>query len=132
MSHLSRFTLDEISAWTTKHIRSGSFIITDGLNCFPGVTQSQCEHKPVITHKGSLYDGKVFERLNTVIGNIKSAMHGTYHALSNKHLPRYLAEYCYRLNRRFEMHTMVDRLTYVALRTQPVPQRLLKLAEVRW
>jgi hypothetical protein len=27
---------------------------------------------------------------------------------------------------------MVDRLTYIALRTQPVPQRLLKLAEVRW
>jgi hypothetical protein len=66
------------------------------------------------------------------MGNVKSAIHGTYHALSKKHLPRYLAEFCYRFNRRFQMDTMIDSLTYVALRTQPVPQRLLKLAEVRW
>ena len=66
------------------------------------------------------------------MGNVKSAIHGTYHALSEKHLPRYLAEFCYRFNRRFQMDIMVDRLTYVALRTLPVPQRILKLAEVRW
>jgi hypothetical protein len=41
-------------------------------------------------------------------------------------------ERCYRFNRRFQMNIMVDRLTYVALRTLPVPQRILKLAEVRW
>ncbi|NCB85466.1 MAG: IS1595 family transposase [Bacteroidia bacterium] len=29
-------------------------------------------------------------------------------------------------------HCVVDRLLHAALRTQPVPQRLLKLAEVRW
>jgi hypothetical protein len=67
-----------------------------------------------------------------VIGNVKNALHGTRHAVSGRHLPRYLAEFCYRFNRRFQLHTMVDRLTYVALRTQPVPQHLLKLAEVRW
>jgi transposase-like protein len=132
LSHLSGFTLEEISSWATKYIRPGSSVISDGLNCFPGVTQAQCEHDPVITTKGTKYDGKVFEWLNTVMGNVKSAIHGTHHALSKKHLPRYLAEFCYRFNRRFQMATMIDRLTYVALRTQPVPQRLLKLAEVRW
>jgi len=132
LSHLSSFTLDEISSWATKHIRPGSLVISDGLNCFPGVTQAQCKHEPVVTTQGAKYNGKVFEWLNTVIGNVKSALHGTYHALSNKHLPRYLAEFCYRFNRRFQMHTMVDKLVYVALRTHPVPQRLLMLAEVRW
>ena len=132
LSHLSGFTLEAISSWATKYILPGSSVISDGLNCFLGVTQAQCKHEPVITTKGAKYDGKVFEWLNTVMGNVKSAMHGTYHALSKKHLPRYLAEFCYRFNRRFQMDTMVDRLTYVALRTQPTPQRLLKLAEVRW
>jgi hypothetical protein len=132
LSHLSGFTLEEISSWATKYIGPRSSFISNGLNCFPGVTQAQCEHDPVITTRGAKHDGKVFEWLNTVMGNVKSAIHGTYHALSKKHLPRYLAEFCYRFNRRFQMDTTIDRLTYVALRTQPIPQRLLKLVEVRW
>lgn len=40
--------------------------------------------------------------------------------------------FCYRFNRRFQLHEMVNRLAYVALRTPPMPQRLLKLAEIRW
>jgi len=74
----------------------------------------------------------VFQWLNTVIGNVKNALRGTHHAVSENHLSRYLGEFCYRFNRRFQLDTMVDRLAYVALRTQPLPQRLLKLAEVRW
>ena len=61
-----------------------------------------------------------------------NALHGTYHALSSRHLPRYLAEFCYRFNHRFQLDKMVDRLLQASLHTQPVPQRLLKLAEVRW
>jgi len=74
----------------------------------------------------------VFQWLNTVIGNVKNALRGTYHAISEQHLPRYLAEFCYRFNRRFQLGAMVDRLVYTALQTQPIPQRLLKVAEVRW
>ena len=74
----------------------------------------------------------VFQWLNTVIGNVKNALHGTYHAISSRHLPRYLAEFCYRFNHRFQLDKMVDRLLQTALRTQPIPQRLLKLAEIRW
>jgi hypothetical protein len=48
-----------------------------------------------------------------VIGNVKSDLHGTYHDLSDKHWPRYLAEFCDRFHRRFQTHTMVDRLVYV-------------------
>jgi hypothetical protein len=133
LSHLSGFTKDEISDWSAKHLRPESYVISDGLNCFPAVTQNQCQHESLVTSVGGKYnDHKVFQWLNTVIGNVKNSMHGTHHAIGKRHLPRYLAEFCYRFNRRFQLHTMVDRLTYTALRTQPVPQRLLKLAEVRW
>jgi hypothetical protein len=33
-----------------------------------------------------------------MIGNVKNAIKGAYHAVSHKHLPRYLAEFCYRHN----------------------------------
>ena len=79
------------------------------------------------------YDDKmVFQWLNTVIGNAKNALHGSYHAISSLHVPRYLAELCYRFNHRFQLDEMVDRLLHNALHTLPIPQRLLKLAELRW
>ncbi|MGD9950588.1 MAG: transposase [Desulfobulbus sp.] len=46
--------------------------------------------------------------LNIVLGNVKNALHDTYHAMSDRHLPHYLAEFCYRFNRRFRLDTMVE------------------------
>ena len=40
---------------------------------------------------------------------------------------RYLAEFQYRFNRRFDLPDIIPRLVYVALRTSPMPERLLKL-----
>lgn len=133
LSHLSGFSKQEIMAWAAKHLAPGSHIATDGLNCFPGVKEAKCKHLRIITTSGSMYDEfKIFKWVNTMIGNVKNAIHGSYHAVSESHLPRYLAEFCYRFNRRFQLDEMVDRLLFVALRTPPMPQRLLKLAEVRW
>ncbi|MCF6255496.1 MAG: IS1595 family transposase, partial [Gammaproteobacteria bacterium] len=42
---------------------------------------------------------------------------------------RYLAEFCYRFNRRFKLEDMLPRFGYIAARTPPMPNRLLKLAE---
>ena len=64
-----------------------------------------------------------------MIGNVKSAIHGAYHAINPKHLPRYLAEFCYRFNRRFDLEAMMPRFLHAAARTPPMPARLLKLAE---
>jgi hypothetical protein len=44
-------------------------------------------------------------------------------------VPRYLAEFEYRFNRRYELTTMIPRFLTVAARTPPMPYRLLKLAE---
>ena len=65
-----------------------------------------------------------------MIGNVKNSIHGSYHAINEKHIPRYLAEFCYRFNRRFRLEDMIPRLGYAAVRTPPMPLRLLKLAEV--
>lgn len=69
--------------------------------------------------------------LNTMIGNVKNSIRGTYHAMSEKHVPRYLAEFCYRFNHLFQQEKMVEWLAYVAVHTAPKPQYQLKLAEVR-
>jgi len=62
-----------------------------------------------------------------MIGKVKNAITGTYHNVgaNYKHLPRYLAEFCYRFNRRFDLRNLLPRLAYVAVRTPPMPYRLL-------
>ena len=71
-----------------------------------------------------------FKWVNTALGNIKAAITGTYRAINSKHVPRYLAEFEYRFNRRYDLAAMIPRLAWAAVRTKPMPYRLLKLAEV--
>ena len=66
---------------------------------------------------------------NTALGNIKTAITATYRAIRQKHIPRYLAEFAYRFNRRYDLAAMMPRLGWAAVRTPPMPYRLLKLAE---
>jgi ribosomal protein L37AE/L43A len=66
---------------------------------------------------------------NTLLGNVKTALTDTCHAIREKHVPRYLAEVEYRFNRRFDLPAMIERLAHVALRTPPIPQRLFSMAE---
>jgi transposase-like protein len=133
MSRVTGFTKKELTKWAKVHLAPNTLVVSDGLNCFPGMKKAGCKHEPIISRTEKGYDEfGVFKWINVMIGNVKNALHGTYHHVSSRHLPRYLAEFCYRFNRRFELHTMVDRLAYVAMRTPPMPQQLLKLAEVRW
>ena len=92
----------------------------------------------LLIHRGNHHGGPAsaqrpqFHWVNTLLGNVKRAINGTYHSVSAKHLPRYLAEFSYRFNRRYRLEEMVPRLAYVALRTPPMPDRLLTLAEPQW
>jgi len=58
---------------------------------------------------------------------LKSALLSTFRAVSGKHAPRALAEFEYR--RRYDLAAMIPRLGWIAIRTTPMPYRLLKLAE---
>jgi ISXO2 transposase-like protein len=124
------FRLTEISRLAKCHLQRDSTIISDGLACFSAVKDARCNHISIVTGGGpQSVTKKEFAWGNTMIGNVKNAMAGTYHAINPKHLPRYLSEFCYRHNRRFKLEDMIPRFGYIAVRTPPMPARLLKLAE---
>jgi len=130
MNVVKGFQLTEISRWAKQHLQPGSTVVSDGLACFSAVKDAHCQHISIITGGGpESVTKKEFAWVNTMIGNVKKAMNGTYHAINSRHLPRYLAEFCYRHNRRFQLEDMIPRFGYVAVRTPPMPGRLLKLAE---
>tara|TARA_Y100001001_G_C7814953_1_gene241190 strand:- start:12 stop:248 length:237 start_codon:yes stop_codon:yes gene_type:complete len=67
---------------------------------------------------------------NTLLGNVKNAITGNYHAIRGQHAPRYLAEFECRFNRRYDLNAMLPRFLAVAARTPPMPHRLLRMAEL--
>ena len=131
--HLRRvggFRQREIARYAGASLRPGSIVFSDGLACFSAVTSAGCRHVPIVTGSGrKAAQHPTFNWVNTLLGNIKTALTGTFHAIREKHVPRYLAEFEYRFNRRFDLPSMIERLAYVALRTPPMPQRLLSMAE---
>lgn len=130
MQVVKGFRLNEISKWARHHLQPKSTVISDGLSCFSAVKEADCYHLSIVTGGGPESVSKEeFTWVNTMLGNVKNAITGTYHAISPKHLPRYLAEFCYRHNRRFQLEALLPRFGYVAVRTPPMPSRLLKMAE---
>lgn len=131
LRRVNGFRRSEIARLAKNGFDPGSSVVSDGLRCFAAVTEAGCSHQTIITGSGRKAAlTPAFKWVNTALANIKNAMTGTYRAIRSKHVPRYLAEFEYRFNRRYDLAAMMPRLGYVAVRTPPMPYRLLKLAEI--
>ena len=123
------FRSQAIADWAHHNLTPGSTVISDGLACFNAVTEAGCQHDRIVCGggKASVQEPE-FYWVNTILGNLKSALRSTYHSISAKYAQRYLADFQYRFNRRFKLQDMLPRSFYVALRIPPMPERLLKIS----
>jgi len=125
------FTLKAVSAWAKAHLAPSSAVFSDGLSCFAAVTEAGCSHHPTVMAGRKPKDAPEFRWINTVLGNLKTSLSGCYHAFAfNKYADRYLAAFCYRFNRRFNLRTLHQRLLIAAVTTTPQPLRSIRLADV--
>ena len=117
------FRLTEIAAWA-QPVKDSGRLRWAGLLSW----RHRGGLPPVVVGSGkAAVERPEFRWVNTILGNIKNALRGTYHAIRPKYAQRYLSEFEYRFNRRFDLPDIIPRLVYVALRTPPMPERLLKL-----
>ena len=129
LGKVAGFRKAEVERFAKRHFDPNASVLTDRLACFTGIASAGFEHQPIVSGGG--YRSMAipeFQWLNTVLGNVKNSRHGSYHQLSGKHLPRYLGEFCYRFNRRFDLAAMLPRLGWAAVRTPPMPQLQEKIA----
>jgi len=58
--------------------------------------------------------------LHTIVSNAKAFVTGTFHGLDEKHLQRYLDEFCYRFNRRFFVSELFNRIVNCCITSQKI------------
>ena len=130
LTPLKGFFHTSIRRWAQQHLRSHCRVTRDGLHSFR-VLNERAIHSPILTGSGAIsVETTELQWVNTVLGNIKTAMRGTYHAVRPQHLGRYLAAFAWRFNRRYALDQLVERFARAVCRTPPLPYRLAILAEV--
>ncbi len=128
---VSGFRSAEIERYAKTSLEAGSIVVSDGLACFKAVEKTGCHPIPFVSEGGRKgVEHLSFKWVNTMLGNVKNAITGIFHSVSLKYVPRYLAEFEYRFNRRYQLDDMIERLAYVGLRMSPMPYRLLRMSEI--
>lgn len=129
-SRVRTFSGEEIATWAKSFLVPTATVVSDGLWCFNFVTEAGCSQQREVVGKGrKSTDMECFTWVNTILGNLKTAINGTYHAFDfEKYAHRYLGEYQYRFNRRFDLAGMFSRLVTATARTGKRPECWLRLA----
>ena len=120
------FRKREIARGAKHWLAPGAAVVTDGLGCWSALDEIACSHQAIRTGSGRQAARMApFKWVNTMLGNIKCAITGTYRQLGPDHAGRYLASFAWRYNRRYQLETMIPRFVHSAARTEPMPYRLL-------
>lgn len=120
-----------IKRWATRSLARTATVLTDGMPSFNAISEVVEDHQPIVMEGGWRNSRHpAFKWVNTILGNLKGNILGVCRWISAKHLPRYLAEFQWRFNRRFGLEDILHRLLRAAALTPPMPQKLLVLAEV--
>lgn len=119
-----------VEAWAKHALAPKAQTVSDGLPAFRRLG-SQSTHERIVTGGGPRsVTLPAFRWVNTLLGNLKTALSGTYHAFDfRKYGHRYLAEFQYRFNRRADLKVILPRLLRAAAMTPKRTQLWLRLPE---
>ena len=126
------FTKESLAEFMAKSLALPLTVVSDGLGCFTVVAGRGAVHDRTVTGGGKAsVKLPQFNAVNTLLGNLKTALTGTYHAVKfAKYASRYLAEVQYRFNRRYDPCSILGRLLRAAATTTPQPQAVIRSAEL--
>ena len=86
------FRKREIARGAKHCLAPGAAVVTDGLGCWSALDEIACSHQAIRTGSGRQAARMApFKWVNTMLGNIKCAITGTYRQLGPDHAGRYLA-----------------------------------------
>jgi transposase-like protein len=125
------FTNEAMTDFVNKSLVRPLTVVSDGLACFT-VTAKAGVHERIVVSAGDPTAAYArFNAVSTAQSNLKTAISGAYHSIKfAKYAHRYLAEFQYRFNRRFNMRSIFGRLARVACGSHAMTRTFIRAAEV--
>ena len=126
-SRVEGFTKQAVSQWAQTHLTGDCEIYSDGLNCFPVVSDLGHAHTVVKAKGRAATQTEPMRWLNVVLSNLKRSIDGTYHSVRfRKYTQRYLAEAMWRFNRRFNLSAILAQLIANCVQSKPWTEARLR------
>ena len=116
--------MNDLEKFVKDHVARGAKVNTDGFLSY-GSLNNFFEHTPLID---SLHGKKsdLLPKVHLIVANLKMWLRGTYNCLPAKHLQRYLDEFVFRFNRRWNLDNIFDKLLIRCAYTNTITYAELK------
>lgn len=124
---------ESMAVWSECALTDTARVVSDGLPAIRrAMADSRIDHTVIVTGSGrTAAQHPAFRWVNTVIGNAKRAISGTYHAFGfAKYARAYLAEFAFRFNHRFDLSKISIALIHACATAQPRNSQCIRSAEV--
>lgn len=131
MARVDDYTTDSLSGFVRANVEKGAHLSTDGWRGYDQLEKEGYSREKAISSaqpRGARHLIGM-PSLHTIFGNLKTWLAGRFHGVSGKYLPRYLAEFCYRFNRRFCPPDLFGWLSRRLMARGPTTLAALKLAD---
>lgn len=126
---VNELTMEQIKIWAQLNLNRESNITVDGWRSYANLesmgfnlTQLKMDNPKINPNS------KQFHWVNTVLSNLKTSLASAYKHHERKYSQRYLSEFEYRFNRRFDLSTISNKLFFAAVHTPPMTRSILTLA----
>jgi len=87
VNRIKGFRWREIARWNRAKLAPGTTVQSADLACFAAVHAAGCTHRPTVMNGLDIARRRLsLTWVDTLLGNVKNAIHGTYHAIRAKHL----------------------------------------------
>lgn len=107
-----------IAEFAHSNIESGSTISSDTYRSYRNLQKEGYKLEFKVFNPKE--DSEHLKWLHTIVSNAKAFVVGTFHGLDEKHLQRYLDEFCYRFNRRFFVSELFNRIVNCCITSQRI------------
>ena len=109
-------------------VQRGSALWTDKFASYGGLSWRGYYHAAIPLGENRALLRRFFPWVHIVLSNLKRFLLGTHHMPEAKHLPRYVAEFTYRFNRRGQESTLFRHLARACLSTKTITYKDLVAA----
>lgn len=110
--------MDEMEQFVKEHVAKGTKVSTDYFKSY-NFLKNEYEHTPVVG-KSISKKTDLLPKAHIVIANLKMWLRGTYNRMPSKHLQKYLDEFVFRFNRRWDIENIFDKLLFRCIHTNYV------------